>query len=372
MSDAPLGGFDPQAVVHHHFQVREFYLREGGAYEFRVEPAPNMKAAFARLVRELKPHGYVGVLRKDVDDDLVLYVAPIRIHKSFRLRTPLILLAVTIGTILIDGYLRVSFIAPYYNPYLLVLLYAIGVLGIIGIHEFGHKVATRTHDIRSSLPYFIPGIPGYIPTMGAVITSGEPPVNRDNLFDLGISGPLAGLAVTILVAIGGAITAIALPAEEVQRQLMEGTLQRVYQMDYLNEFLLETFARRPVDTELVLSPLTFASSLGFLITFLNLMPAWQLDGGHIARAVLTRRQHQVATYLSVLILFLLGFQLMAFLILLLSLRSPEMRPLDDVSPLSPGRRIGFFLMMGLAAALYYFTIMNNPFFFPAVEQPITG
>ena len=36
--------------------------------------------------------------------------------------------------------------------------------------------------------------------------------------------------------------------------------------------------------ELVMSPVLLAAWFGFLITFLNLLPAWQLDGGHIAQS----------------------------------------------------------------------------------------
>ena len=93
------------------------------------------------------------------------------------------------------------------------------------------------------------------------------------------------------------------------------------------------------------------------------MPAWQLDGGHIARAVLSPKLHKVLTYASVIVLFVTGFQLMALLILILSIKSPEMRPLDDVSPISNGRKIMFICVWIIAALIYVFTIKDNPFFF---------
>ncbi len=168
---------------------------------------------------------------------------------------------------------------------------------------------------------------------------------------------------TLIVAVGGGLTTAVVPLDLLNREIESGALQQVSNMDMLNEFLLNTITPGHEGAGIILSPLVFASSLGFLITFLNLMPAWQLDGGHIARAVFTGRKHRIATYASVAILFLLGFQLMAFLILILSFRSPEMRPLDDVSSLSNGRKLSFLMIWALAAVLYVVTIMNNPFFF---------
>jgi membrane-associated protease RseP (regulator of RpoE activity) len=92
------------------------------------------------------------------------------------------------------------------------------------------------------------------------------------------------------------------------------------------------------------------------------MPAWQLDGGHIASSVLSKRQHKATTYISILVLFLLGFTLMALFVLVLSIRSPETSPLDDVSELSGSRKVVFLGVIVLAIALYFFTISNNPFF----------
>ena len=92
------------------------------------------------------------------------------------------------------------------------------------------------------------------------------------------------------------------------------------------------------------------------------MPAWQLDGGHIAAAVLTKKQHKIATYLSIMVLIILGFTIMALFVLVLSVRSPEASPLDDVTELSKNRKMIFLCVIALAISLYFFTIVNNPFF----------
>jgi Zn-dependent protease len=342
------------------FRTRKYYLREQGAVEFEVEEDKGNKEAFLKLLKEIKPLGYFAVLRRSGEYlTLIAFRRPLTKPRSPTLN--LILLLATLGTVTADGFFKASEYPG--NLSLMIVLYVLGIMGIIGVHEMGHKLASAIHGVLSSPPYFIPGIPGVLPTLGAVIASSEPPANRDMLFDLGISGPLAGLAVTLLVAVGGALTSAAVPIEELSKLQAAGKIQIVPNIDLFTDFLLSNLAPQRAGTGLILSPLIFASSLGFLITFLNLMPAWQLDGGHIARAVLSPKLHKVLTYASVIVLFVTGFQLMALLILILSIKSPEMRPLDDVSPISNGRKIMFICVWIIAALIYVFTIKDNPFFF---------
>jgi membrane-associated protease RseP (regulator of RpoE activity) len=92
----------------------------------------------------------------------------------------------------------------------------------------------------------------------------------------------------------------------------------------------------------------FAAWIGFLITFLNLLPAWQLDGGHLARTLLGPKLHRYATYGSMGILVLLDFWMMAILILILSSRNPSANPLDDISPLTKNRKLAYMGIIILA------------------------
>ena len=91
-----------------------------------------------------------------------------------------------------------------------------------------------------------------------------------------------------------------------------------------------------------------AAWFGFLITFLNLLPAWQLDGGHIARATLGIKWHKILTYVSIGILAATGYFIMALFVLVFSMRSPNIRLLDEISPLSHTRKKLFVLVMILA------------------------
>jgi membrane-associated protease RseP (regulator of RpoE activity) len=99
---------------------------------------------------------------------------------------------------------------------------------------------------------------------------------------------------------------------------------------------------------LVMSPLLFAAWIGFALTSINLVPAWQLDGGHLARAMFGERWHRIITYAGIGALFIMGFWPMAILVLILSQRIPSNVPLDDVTPLSPRRKLLFFITLGIA------------------------
>lgn len=352
--------------VRQKFSVAQEFLREDGMLEFHIDRSqPDTKTKFLSLIAELRTTGDSAVLRRKGDGGgLYLLVFKKPAPAKNNLKKPLILLAVTILFIAADGFIRVS---GYHDPLTtrltfsgelyVAMIYAAALVAIIGIHELGHKVASWYHKMNSSWPYFIPGIPGVWPTMGAVISSREPPVNKDSLFDLGLSGPIAGLVATVAVSIAAIASAKLIPAN-----LVTGTSSA----DLYTTFLISAFYGHVSSSYAIGGPmfslLYFAYSIGFLLTFVNLLPAWQLDGGHIANSAVSPRVHKYLTYASVIIMILAGFWLMAFLVLILASKTRSMRPLDDVSPLSSKRRIMFVLTWVLSAGIFAFVIYGNLYF----------
>lgn len=343
-------------IVKKIFKIIDTRYREDSSIEFVIEQNDSLKINFKELINKLKPIDYFALLRKQNNEFLIRVVLAEKKEQKKNNYVPFLLLTATVITVSIDGFFRTPSI-PGYNFTFIMLLYIIGIMGIIGMHELSHKFAASKHGIRASLPYFIPGLPTVLPTFGAFISTRDPPINRDSLFDLGLSGPIAGLVVTLFVGVAGALTSFS-----TSTSFAESLGTQNVSVDIFTGTVLSLFANNPQGNVLILSPLTFAATIGFLITFLNLMPAWQLDGGHIAAAVLTKQQHKIATYLSIMILFILGFTLMALFVLVLSIRSTEASPLDDVSELSKSRRIIFLFVIALTVSLYFFTIVNNPFF----------
>ena len=254
--------------------------------------------------------------------------------------TPRIMFAATVAMVLIDGFYRTAMlntfplIKPIGDPLGVAVVYAWALLGILGVHEAGHLIAAKWHKIKTTWPYFIPGIPIVgIPTFGAFIQSRSLTVNRDILFDIAVAGPIAGLVVAVVVVIFGAWTSPVIDSQIAEDLMMGSTLFPMNE-NLIMKGALALFDKDGDDVEVIMSPIMFAAWLGFLITFLNLLPAWQLDGGHMSRVILGRKWHKYATYASLGVLALLIYWMMAIFILILSSRSKDAQPLDDISPLS--------------------------------------
>ena len=333
-------------MVHARFTVAET-MRDTYIMEFRIEDE-DYSERFADLARELDGGPYVGRLVKRQGSIYVTvqkFVAskPGRIMSSAW--TPRILFGVVCVFVMIDGYYRTAManqLAYVGEPIQMAVLYTLSLLGILGVHEAGHLVAARFHRLKTTWPFFIPGLPILgIPTFGAFIRSSALTINRRILFDVAIAGPVAGAVVAIIVALAGAWSAPLLDEQTAEMLRDRGIL---FDFQFGEPLLLygalEVFGKN-ADGIVVLTPVLWASWIGFLITFLNLLPAWQLDGGHMSRTMLGARPHMYATFGSMVVLVLLNYWVMALLILALSIRNPAATPMDEVTPLPRNRRMAY-------------------------------
>jgi len=342
------------SIVSLHMRVIDYYAREDGSLEFSIESSPKLKRRFQKLIADLKSHEMIATLRKINEQSLTVTVKNVQVGKSkLKAWMPVALFAVTVGVVLYDGLLRaqtMSAKAYIADPWEMAIIYMLSLMGILGIHELGHIIAARKHKVKATWPFFIPGVPGFFispPTFGAVIFSRGHMPNRDILFDIGIAGPIAGLIVTVIVSIYGAMLSPLMPVEEASALMEQSQLIKI------NPSLLmigSYFAAGKLVDGFVplMSPIAFAAWIGFLVTFLNLLPAWQLDGGHITRAAVGLKWHRRLTFISVIILAGLGYIVMALFIMLMSSKSPDIKPLDDVSPLSRKRKMIFVVALFLA------------------------
>ncbi len=221
---------------------------------------------------------------------------------------PIILFVLTAFTTLWAGAYQVNtkpvtgawdFLTKYPDSLLNGLPFAATLLGILVIHELGHYVLARIHRVPASFPLFIPGPPQFIGTFGAVIRMRSPIMKRQALFDIGVAGPIAGFIAAVVAVIVGLSFSYVVPKDQVfGLQLGEPLL--------LQGFAWLMFGPIPKTHDLVLHPIAFAAWFGFFVTAINLLPLGQLDGGHVAFAVLGQQQKQVA-YATVPILIYLGF-----------------------------------------------------------------
>jgi Zn-dependent protease len=319
------------------------------ALQFEIE-GTEVTEKFLVLVQKIEQWNLIARLDKNMGRMFVIIsrFEPPKTRKSWISRA---LFAGTITTIMIDGYYRAistNSIVKSGDPLTIAILYTISLMGILCIHELGHIIATKRHKLKVSWPYFIPGIPvvGF-PTFGAVIMSRAPIINRNILFDIGISGPIAGLIVAIIVSAYGSSLSPLISSSVAQELSAKSGLIEIHS-SILMDATIALVGKHVVGQELVMSPILLAAWFGFLITFLNLLPAWQLDGGHIARATFGFKWHRILTYVGIGVLVVTGYYFMALFVLMLSMRSPDVKPLDDISPLSPKRRKLFALVMVLA------------------------
>ncbi|HLJ10397.1 MAG TPA: site-2 protease family protein [Planctomycetaceae bacterium] len=159
------------------------------------------------------------------------------------------------------------------------------IMGVLGAHELGHYLQALRYGVPASLPYFIPLPISPIGTMGAVIVQQPGIANRKSMFDIAITGPLAGLVVALPLAIWGVMTA------RMVEELPSGRSILVFEDPLLLRWLIDAL-RGPGD--LRVNPMLFAGWVGIFITALNLIPIGQLDGGHILYCLIRRRAHYVA------------------------------------------------------------------------------
>ncbi|MBK7578808.1 MAG: site-2 protease family protein [Myxococcales bacterium] len=168
--------------------------------------------------------------------------------------------------------------------------FAVPLLSILLCHEFGHYIAARIHRVPASLPYFIP-FPKFSPfgTFGAVIVMPKRIRSANALLDIGAAGPLAGMVVALPVMLVGLYLSKLGPRSE------GGYIQEGQSILY---WLLKRIVHGPIaaNQDVFLHPTALAAWAGFLVTFLNLLPFGQLDGGHVAYALLGEKQNRYARF----------------------------------------------------------------------------
>lgn len=207
------------------------------------------------------------------------------------------------------------------------------VLGILLAHELGHFFACRYYGIHASYPYFIPA-PTLIGTMGAFIRIRSPIVNRTALFDVGVAGPVVGFLFAVPALALAILFSKVVPAVTENSGIMFGN-------PLLGQLLMAIFRPDVTPKDLLLHPVGRAAWVGLFATGLNLLPAGQLDGGHILYAISSQKHRWMTRAVSLalvpLSLFWTGWLLWGVLLLFLGVRHPVL--MDPFEPLDRKRRV---------------------------------
>jgi membrane-associated protease RseP (regulator of RpoE activity) len=200
------------------------------------------------------------------------------------------------------------------------LPYSISILLIITFHEFGHYFAAVYHKVKATLPFYIPFPP--IPylinfgTMGAVIRTRTRIQSKKAMFDIGVTGPIAGFLVTIAILIYGFLN---VPGVEyllsIHPDYFEPTYGKegyalVFGDSLLFSFLKEIFVKPgqffPPMSEIYHYPYLCVGWFGLFITSMNMIPVGQLDGGHISFAMFGEQTHYKISVVAFTIMFVFG------------------------------------------------------------------
>ncbi len=262
--------------------------------------------------------------------------------------------------------------------------FAVTLLAILGAHEFGHYFAGRKHGVQVTLPYFIPMPLSLFGTMGAFINMRSIPENKRALFDLAVAGPLSGFVVSVIALIIGLnlseISQLPASAAAGTSLQMEGNSLLYLLLKYLTfgQLLPQPanmnslahviywsryfFTGQPFPwgaTDVMLHPVAWAGWAGMFVTGINLLPAGQLDGGHIFSALFGEKVTRTLFPYLIAGMVILGFfsnVWWMWAVLLLFFGRYYAEPLDQVTELDSKRKlIGY-----IALAVFILTFIPAP------------
>ncbi|HEX9666956.1 MAG TPA: site-2 protease family protein [Thermodesulfobacteriota bacterium] len=208
-----------------------------------------------------------------------------------------ILFFVTLVTTFISGFFQGGSISSGIS-------FSAALIFILGTHEMGHFLYGRKYGVNITPPYFIPAPPFISPigTFGAFIKIKSPISTKRALFDIGIAGPLAGIIAAIPIIIVG--IKLSTVVETTSKSLDHGlTLGSPLIFSLISDSII---GKIPEGYDLLLHPVAFAGWIGLFVTALNLIPAGQLDGGHIMYSIFSKKWHQRTSIIIILVLLLFG------------------------------------------------------------------
>ena len=262
-----------------------------------------------------------------------------------------VLLILTILTTMFAGANMQGYVSiwPGFAGIVAGLKFTIPLLFILGCHELGHYLVSRHYGVSASLPYFIPAPPfiTFIGTFGAVISMRSRVPTRKALLEIGIAGPIASYLLSIAaIILGYALIPNSAVAQQHITQVHhlmgldvhpDAGIQLSMGTSILFWTLSKLFGQAVPMNEIYHFPLIFSGWIGLLVTTLNLIPAGQLDGGHVLFAV-AGKIHQKAGYMIIAVLLLMGLISLNWLVWGILVLFIAQRPHPEV--LFPGEPLG--------------------------------
>lgn len=334
---------------------------------------PDSSEAYDRLAEMVNPYGLTPLFRVEDGKQVILLVTSPPAPKPGKPVINLVMFLLTLVSVLVSGGLTSLEGELSSDPLVATSQlvrtgwpFAVSLLAILLTHEMGHYFAGRAHGVHVTLPFFIPLPFTSLGTMGAFISMKEVPKNKRVLMDIGVAGPIAGYVVSIIVILIGlslsSLDVISTSFPTGQGIQMEGNSLTYLFLKYLAfgkllpqpasygdvspllYWLRYFFTGQPSPLgalDVMIHPVAWAGWVGLLVTSLNLIPAGQLDGGHIFHLLFGTKWSRRFLPIILIVLVGLGFYwsgwwLWAMLVFLLGRNFAE--PLDQITELDPKRK----------------------------------
>ena len=351
------------------------------------------ESAYDQLTEAIQPMGFTPLFREGDNEQVILIVDQLPEGRIGPVWVNLVLFALTLLSVMFTGaqFSATDAASPFQMSFLGFVEYllkgwpfAVSLLGILLAHELGHYLVGRARGEKVTLPYFIPFPLSAFGTMGAFISMKKIPKNKKHLLDIGLAGPLIGLLVAIPVLLIGLNLSTLGPVEadlpEGYVHFFEGNSVVYLLAKYLTfgellpqpasygdmapalYWLRYFFTGSPAPVggmDVQIHPVAWAGWAGLFVTAINLIPAGQLDGGHILYVLFGRKNTQrvfpfILGLLVVMGFFWSGWWLWAALIFFLGRRYAE--PLDQITPIDRKRKV----LAVLALILFFLIITPVP------------
>ena len=350
---------DLEQKVRSKFAVKQYFTLPEGALEFQVAYDEGTKLKFADLESELASLGYRSELTGS-KDECVLVLRKSESARPKDSRVPVLFALLTMTSLVFFALIqRLGYEqeVPSLSGTFVFISFVAGVAAIIGVHELAQRMVARNRRAGHAGSYLIPGVPllpPFLPSLGFVSSQRTPSLNKDALFDTVIAGPLAMVALAILLAAIGDLTSVQSPALYQWVHSSNSTyVSNPSAIEAGLGALLGPWLPPSPPGTILASPIADAGSVGFILAFFGLLPMAMYDGGFLATVAWGERAARATTYLSVLLLLMVdtGFAIywaVAIVALLLAGRPSRLKLLDEVSGLSRSRQWVFVGVLVLA------------------------
>jgi membrane-associated protease RseP (regulator of RpoE activity) len=295
---------------------------------------PDINKRFDELRKILVPEGYIPFLVLDTEHYVEVGIRPKSSYRSNSVNFVMLILTLA-STIYVGSIYASSFVhpGPFAEEYKLLygfVFFSLPLMFILGIHETAHYIVARKYSVNASLPFFIP-FPYLIGTFGAFVSLRDPVPTRRAMAEIGAAGPIAGFVAAVpLMFLAQYFESIFKPIGNYIPFVLN--YPEIYHIFGIVE-----------PSNVPIFPMVFAVWVGMFATAMNLIPAGQLDGGHIARGILGPKSYIVGyifigflLYLTIAFHYIGWFFLALFVIFMGMVHPPALNDYEKISKLDVG------------------------------------